>query len=170
MHGTYFDGCPHVGEWHEQLAAWNEDPKNKYKDSTGFSMMTGKIKSTMLHGSPHSVGVMLVHHTTAGRLAAFVGHYANLTHATVIDVVGCLSYMPDALCFGVALKRVTGREEDELRFIIVVKVEGQHTIAEDGGRIAAMQKGGGKGKTYKNWNQWQKEDKKEEQKEDEVWR
>ena len=110
-------------------------------------------------------------HTTAGRLAATIGHYANLKHATIIDIVGCLGYMPEANGFAVALKRVTGRVEDESRFVICVKVEGSRSIAEGGGRVVAP-KGGGKGKPYKSWNQWEKkEDEKERQREDEVcWR
>ncbi len=52
-------------------------------------------------------------------------------------------------------KKVTGLEKGVERFVVLVKVEGQHTIAEDGGRVAAAQKGG-KGKVYKNWNSWSK--------------
>ncbi len=147
-------------EWHERLTTWNMDEDNKYKDTTGFSMMVGKIKSTMLHGSPHSVGVMYNYYTTAGRLAATVGHYANLKRASVVDVIGCLAYMPEARCSAISLKVITTREEDLNRFLFIVKLEGSHSIAEDGGRVAALQKGFGNGaNALKNWNQWEKGDK-----------
>ncbi len=146
-----------IKEWHEQLTFWQKDEKNKYKDNTGFSMMIGKIKSTMLHGCPHSVGVMFVHHTTAGRLAATTGHYANLKHASIIDIVGCMGYMPEARAAAVSLMKITAKEEDEMRFVTCVKLEGSHSIADDGGRVDAP-KGGDK-----RWNQWEKKADKQEE-------
>jgi hypothetical protein len=135
-----------LDEAHNAMMEW--DVNGTFSSEKLFGMLKAKVDSTLLHGSPHSVGAMWKYHTTVGRLTAVLTHYANLREAGEVtwqDVLGCLRHHPSAFCKGIRMSDVTGDPSLSEKIILLVKLNGQHTIAEDGGRIPAK-KGGRGGK------------------------
>ena len=127
-----------------ELTAWDKD--GAFVEDKKHSMLKGKIDSTMIYAQPHSVGLMWKFYTTVGRVTAVVSHYANLREAEWIDVMGTIKYHPQADAKAIRLSSISQNPEDKDYIIILVKINGTHNFAEDGGRLAAKKdKGYGKG-------------------------
>ena len=139
-----------LGDLKGKLQEWAS--KSRFTEEKTLKLLRGKLTSTMVFGTPHSVGVMCRFFAPAGRIAATVSHYAGLEDVTALDIIGCSTWTQEAEALAVEMSDITGQRADEDQFVVCIKINGAHAFAEDGGKISTGKSGGGtKGG---KWNQW----------------
>jgi hypothetical protein len=138
----------------DEIAKWMIE--GAYGEEKKFGMLKGKMESVMVHGMPHSAGLMYKYFTTLGRLTSILRHYKNLKEVQALDVLGAACYIQEAEAFGVPLAAVTGQGEGTA-MVVLLKINGNHAFAEDGGKIQSKKGGGKRGKKNMPWNKWQRD-------------
>lgn len=144
--------CFSLEDWAENYKEWAKKPT--FNDEKLFAGLRSKMISTLVHGTPHSVGIMCHYFVSAGRVAATLAHYPAFQNIDLMDVVGCAMWSSEAEAVAVNLGDVTLLTEDQGKMAICLKFKGNHGFAEDGGRLPAGKAGG----KEKKWNQWRAAD------------
>ena len=165
-----------ISETPEELGAklleWDET--TPFSDPDMGTKLRGKMHSLLVYGVPHSLGPMKDHFVTAGRLATTVSQYADLTEVGILDILGLAYWTPEITVkahmaiqvFPEEFRGLTQPTPTSHHYIFLIRYNGKHAMAPDGGKISNS-KGEGKGSSKwkkpwqqeEEWNKWPKKDK-----------